>query len=316
MIQWIYKAFALVLALSFGVCASARELKSIGITLGTLGNPFFVVVVKGAEAQARKLNRNVKITSVGADYDLGKQFSQIDNFIAAGVDMILINAVDPVLIGPAVEKARKAGIVVVAVGDKAQGADGYVAINNKQAGERTCEYMVEKMGGQGNVLIVNGPQVSAVVARVDGCKGVLAKHPKIKLLSFDQDAKGSRDGGLSVTQSLLTRYAKVDGIFGINDPTAIGASLAAKQMGRKNIIITGVDGSPDIESAIGDASSMIVASGTQDPYAMAADAVTIGAAILAGNKPAKTEVLMDSVLLTGKNLAGFKGWNAARRTHQ
>lgn len=311
--KWLIKALGLTLvAAACAAPAAAKDLKSIGITLGTLGNPFFVVVVKGAEAEARKINPNVKVTSVGADYDLGKQFSQIDNFIAAGVDLILINAVDPVSIGPAVAKARKAGITVVAVGDKAQGADGYVAINNKQAGERTCEFMVQKMGGQGDVLIVNGPQVSAVVARVEGCKEVLAKHPKIKILNSDQDAKGSRDGGFSVTQSLLTRYAKVDGIFGINDPTAIGASLAAKQMGRKNIVITGVDGSPDIESAIADPGTMIVASGTQDPFAMAADAVKIGAAIVAGHKPAQTEIAMDSVLLTSQNLSTFKGWNAAR----
>ena len=52
------------------------------------------------------------------------------------------------------------------------------------------------MGGKGDMIIQNGPQVSAVIDRVNGCKEVLAKNPAIKILSFDQDAKGSRDGGL------------------------------------------------------------------------------------------------------------------------
>jgi ribose transport system substrate-binding protein len=290
--------------------AAGKDLKSIGITLGTLGNPFFVVVVKGAEAAAKKINPDVKVTAVGAEYDLGRQFAQIDSFIAAGVDLILINAVDPVAIGPAVAKARKAGIVVIAVGDKAAGSDGYVAINNKQAGERTCQYMLDVMGGKGNVLIINGPQVSAVVARVEGCQEVIAKYPNVKVLSSDQDGKGSRDGGYAVGQTLLTRFPSVDGIFGINDPTAIGAALAAKQLGRKDLVITGVDGSPDIEAALKDPATRIIASGSQDPFNMAADSVKIGAAIVAGHKPTETEESMDSVLVTSKNVADFKGWNA------
>ena len=249
---------------------------------------------------------------MGAEYDLGRQFSQIDSFIAANVDMILINAVDPVTIGPAVEKARKAGIVGVAVGDQAGGSDGYVAINNIQAGERSCEFMADKIGGKGNVLIVNGPQVSAVRLRVEGCKDALAKHPDIKVLSSDQDGKGSRDGGYAVGQTLLVRFPELAGVFAINDPTAIGVSLAAKHLNRKGLVITGVDGSPDIEAAIKDPGTMIYASGSQDPYAMAADAVRIGAALVAGQKPAQTEESMESVLVTAENVAEFKGWNAPR----
>src|SRR5260370_8268691 len=90
----------------------AKELKSIGISLGSLGNPFFVALSKGAEFEARKTNPNVKITTVGFEYDLGKQVTQIDNFIAAGVDLILLNPGDPKAVGPAINKAQPAGIIV------------------------------------------------------------------------------------------------------------------------------------------------------------------------------------------------------------
>ena len=95
--------------------SSAKELKSIGVSLGSLGNPFFVALSKGAEFEAKKTNPNVKITAVGFEYDLGKQVTQIDNFIAAGVDMILLNPGDPKAIGPAIKKAQARGVMVIAL---------------------------------------------------------------------------------------------------------------------------------------------------------------------------------------------------------
>ena len=55
--------------------AQEKQLKSIGITLGSMGNPFFVALAKGAEAKAKQINPNVKVTALSADYDLNKQFS-------------------------------------------------------------------------------------------------------------------------------------------------------------------------------------------------------------------------------------------------
>jgi ribose transport system substrate-binding protein len=298
------------LALSVNV-ASAKELKSIGISLGSLGNPFFIALKNGAEFEAQKVNPNVKITTLGYDYDLGKQNTQIDNFIAAGVDLILLNPGDPKAIAPAIARAQKAGIPVVAVDTHAVGANATVETNNLQAGTIACEFLIQKMGGKGDMLIVNGPQVSSVIDRVDGCKAVIAKHPSVKLLSFDQDAKGSRDGGLSVGQSLLTRFPEVDGVFAINDPTGVGVELAAKQLKRTNFPIVGVDGSPDAEAALKDPNSpQFVATASQDPFLMARLAVQAGVKILNGGKPEEVQ-LMDSKLVTRDNVKDYKGWTSA-----
>ena len=291
--------------------AQQKQIKSIGITLGSLGNPFFVTLAKGAEAKAKQLNPSVKVTALSADYDLNKQFSQIDSFISSGVDMILLNAADAKAIEPAVLRAKKAGIVVVAVDVAAAGADATVQTNNVQAGELACGYIAEQLKGQGNVIIQNGPQVSAVVDRVNGCKSVLGKHTGIKVLSADQDAKGSREGGMNVMQGHLTRFPKIDAVFTINDPQAIGTDLAARQLNRKNIIIASVDGAPDIEAALkGD--TQVQASASQDPWAMAQKAVEIGQGILNGKKPADPMVLMPSKLITRANVASYQGWSAPR----
>ncbi len=296
------------LALTAGV-ASAKDLNAIGITLGSLGNPFFVALTKGAEAKAKEINPDVKVIAASADYDLNKQFTQIDNFVASGVDMILVNAADPRAIAPAIKRAQAAGVVVVAVDVAAAGADATVQTNNVQAGQIACEYLANENGGKGNVIIQNGPQVSAVIDRVTGCKEALAKHPDIKIVSDDQDAKGSREGGLNVMQGHLTRFPQIAGVFTINDPQAIGSDLAAKQLGRNEFVITSVDGAPDIESAL-KRDGLIVASASQDPYAMAQQAVQVGYDIMNGKKPADPMILMPSSLITRDNVGEYQGWES------
>ena len=138
--------------------------------VGLARQPFFVALAEGAEAKAKEINPDVTVNTASADYDLNKQFTQIDNFIAAGVDMILLNAADPRAIAPAVKRAQAAGIVVVAVDVAAAGVDATVQ-TNVQAGQIACEYIAEKLGEEGGeVIIQNGPQVSAVIDRVKGCK--------------------------------------------------------------------------------------------------------------------------------------------------
>lgn len=291
--------------------AQQRQLKKVGVTLGSLGNPYFVALARGAEAAARQVNPQAKVTVLSADYDLNKQFTHIDSFIVAKVDLILINAADARAIEPAVRKARKAGIVVVAVDVAAAGADATVQTDNTQAGELACGYIAEQLKGRGNVIIQNGPPVSAVLDRVKGCKTVLARHPQIRILSDDQDAKGSREGGLNVMQLYLTRFPKVDAVFTINDPQAVGADLAARQLNRRGILIASVDGAPDIEAAL-KADTLVQASASQDPWAIARTAVQLGVDMMNGQRPANPTVLLPSTLVTRANVGQYKGWATPR----
>src|SRR3954447_20714846 len=161
--------------------AAAADLKSIGITVGSLGNPFFVQVVKGAEAEAKKIGGpNVTVTAVSPDYALNKQSPQIDNFSASVGDLVLINAADPVAIEPAMVRLKAAGIVAVAVDVAAKGAAATVTTNNVEAGQKACGYIVDKLNGKGEVAIMNGPPVSSVIDRVNGCKQAFGKAPGIK----------------------------------------------------------------------------------------------------------------------------------------
>ena len=287
--------------------AQAKPLEAIGVTMGSLGNPYFVALTKGVTDAANAGGKHVRVISVSADYDLNKQFTQIDNFIAAGVNLIVLNAVDPNAILPAIKRAQAAGIVVVAADVSASGADATVETDNTLAGNISCAYLAQKMGGKGNLVIQNGPQVSAVTDRVKGCKAALAQSPNIKILSSDQDGKGSRDGGLAVMQGYLIRYPDLNGLFAINDPQAIGSELAAKQQHRDNIVISSVDGAPDIVSSL-KANGLIVASASQDPFGMGQLAVKVGEQILDGHPPAEKITLMQPKLITKDNVGSYIGW--------
>ena len=109
------------------------------------------------------------------------------------------------------------------------------------------------------------------------------------------------------------RFSEIDAIFAINDPQAIGVNLAARQLNREGIIITSVDGAPDIEVALKDPESvMIEASASQDPFTMARLAVQVGNGILNGQEPEQKITLMDSNLVTRENVESYAGWESER----
>lgn len=295
--------------LGVGSPALAADIGGVGITVGSLGNPYYAVTNKGIADKAKALAPGARVSAVSADYDLGKQFNQLENFIASGDKIIMLNAVDPVAIAPAVARAKAAGIVVAAFDVAAQGADVTVMTDNSKAGAEACQYIVDHLpNGKGNVVILNGPAISAVIDRVSGCRKVLEAHPGIRILSSDQNASGSREGGLAKGTGLLTRFPSIDAVFAINDPTAIGMDLAARQLHRTDFFITSVDGSPDVADAMKDKNSLIKASATQDPYGMAARAFELAVNITKGQRPAEPVVLIEPRLVTTADVGSYKPW--------
>ena len=289
--------------------AETKKLESVALTVGDLGNPFFVQIAHGAETKAKQINGKVKFSALSSSYDVNTQTNQIDNFISSKVNLILLGAADSKSIAPAVMRAKQAGVTVVAVDVGVDGGvDATVTSNNKQAGTKDGVYVAERLKGKGQIVIVNGPPVTAVTDRVAGFVEEISKHPDLKIVSQDQNAGGSRDGGLRVMSDLLTAFRKIDAVFAINDPTAIGCDLAAKQAQRKDFFIVGVDGSPDIVPFLKDPGSLIAATAAQDPYLMAEEAVKIGDEIIRGKKPKEELTLIPVGLITKENVDRYAGW--------
>src|ERR1700730_9756636 len=303
-------AFLLTNVLILPTFAETKKLDSVGLTVGDLGNSFFVQIAHGAEFKAKHINDKVKFTALSSNYDVNNQTNQIDNFISSNVNLILLGAADSKGIAPAVLRAKQAGVTVVAVDVGAEGGvDATVTSNNKQAGTKDGAYLAERLKGKGQIVVINGPPVTAVTDRVAGFLEEINKHPDLKIVSQDQNAGGSRDGGLQVMSDLLTAFNHIDAVFAINDPTAIGCDLAAKQAQRKEFFIVGVDGSPDIVPFLKDPGSLIAATAAQDPYLMAQEAVKIGYDIMQGKKPKEELTLIPVGLITKENVDRYAGWS-------
>ncbi|MBV8141928.1 MAG: substrate-binding domain-containing protein, partial [Verrucomicrobia bacterium] len=173
----------LAMGLAMHGLAADKELKSVGLTVGDLGNPFFVEIAHGVEAQAKTYNPAVKIIALSSNYSMKDQASQMKEFDSSGVDLIILGAANSKAVASSVKQAKARGVIVVAVDVGAEGGvDATVMSDNKQAGEQAGQYIVDKLHGKGQVVIVNGQPVTSVQDRVAGALSVLKKYPDIKIL--------------------------------------------------------------------------------------------------------------------------------------
>ena len=241
-------ALALGSLLGATVTAAAEQVR-IGVTVTDLGNPFFVRLARSIENSARRvIGPDVKIFVASSAYDLTRQSNQIDYFITKKVDLIMLIATDPFAIEPAVRRAQANGIKVIALDVRAAGADATFTTDNIQAGELACRHIIQKLGGKGNVVIISGPPVTSITDRMSGCLSEINAAPGIRLLSSDRNGGGSSEGGFAKMTDVLTLFPHIDAVFAINDPTALGVEEAARQAGRKELFIVGVDGAPKVKA--------------------------------------------------------------------
>lgn len=305
---------ALLLATTLAACTdgsevasgpSSTEVTSVGLMVQDLGNPFFSSMSNGVEAASKDLGAS--FTAQDGRQDLGAQNDQIDAFIQQGIDVILINAVDSEGVGPAVDRAINAGITVVAVDVGAKNAQATVTTDNVQAGRVSCEYLAESIGGAGDILVVDGTPTTSIADRVAGCNEALAEYPDIKIVG-QQNGDNGRDKSLTLTTDMITASPSIKGIFGINDPTALGSNLAAKQSGLSDIVITGVDGSPEAVKDMTSGESMFKATAAQDPYLLGSTALDMAVKLRAGETLESDLVLVPSTLVDVDNVDEYKGW--------
>ncbi len=286
--------------------SAPKKIEKIGLMVQDMSNPFFSAMDKGAKKAAAAIGATVNTQD--AQLDLANQNTQIDAFIQQGVNLIVISAVNEAGIEPAIMRAKEAGIIVIAVDTPAHGADAVVMTDAVQAGEKSCDYLFTQMGGKGEVLLVDGTPIQTIIDRIAGCRKVAAKFPDIKIVG-QQASKNDRASGLAVTTDMLTAHPDVTGIFGMNDPSALGAVLAVEQAGKSGQIkVTGVDGSPEAVAELKRAGSPFIGTATQSPGGMVVKAVEIAQEIAAGKAPKDKTILIPSVLVSRDNVGEYAGW--------
>jgi len=200
---------------------------------------------------------NIKLTD--ANEDPSKMLNDVDNFIDAGVDALLVVPTDVAIVKPIAKKANRAGIPLIIVNrlpnaDTMKNVDAYVGSESIQAGIIQAESIVGMLDGKaGNVAILLGVLGhEAQINRTEGNKQVFDKYPNIKIVA-EQEGRWDRAKALQITEDLLQAHPEINVIVGNNDEMAIGALLAARKAGKTDadIIISGVDATPDALEYLG-----------------------------------------------------------------
>ena len=232
---------------------------AIGLSVLTLTNPFFKVIADTMTAEAAKHGYSVIVTS--GEFDVARQQNQVKDFIVKKVAAIVLTPCDSKSIGPAIQEANQAGIPVFTA-DIACLAPGpkvvcHIATDNYQGGREACKAIIEAMGGKGKVAILDFPMVESVIMRTKGFEAELAEQIKKPDVDIKVVAKlnggGVKDVGYKAAEDLLQAHPDLNGIFAINDPSALGARAAIEKAGKADrIVLVGFDGQPEGKQAIKD----------------------------------------------------------------
>ncbi len=237
--------------------------RTIGVTLKNRSHLFYKGLEAGLTEQAAKEGFELVITS--ADEDLGKQIGQIEDFISRRVDAIVICPADSRGISVGVEKARAAGIPVFTADIAAENAEvvSHIASDNVAGGRLAGEHMAKLLGGRGRIAIINEPTVTSVLDRVKGFREALAAFPDMTIVA-DVNGQGKLDKAQPAAEDVLQGHPDLNGVFGINDDSALGALAAAEQLNRRDLVIIGYDATPPAMDAIR-RGTPLKADVTQDP---------------------------------------------------
>jgi len=268
-----FAAVGSVLAVSTGVAACGSDNGSssssgggggdkftVGLITKTETNPFFVKMKEGASAQAKKVGADLQSFAGKKDGDNESQVAAVENLISAGAKGLLITPNDSKAIVPSLDKARQAGMLVVALDTQTEppdAADVTYATDNFKAGLLIGQWAKAKFAKEGKTakiafLDLSPEGVSVDVQRDQGfMKGFGIDVKDQNKIGDESDPRivghdvtdGAEEGGRTAMENLLQKDKGINLVYTINEPAAAGAYQALKAAGvDKNVTIVSVDG--------------------------------------------------------------------------
>ena len=225
----------------------------IGVSYQNLQNEFIINIQDAIRMEAKK--RGVELIELDAQGKAENQISQVENFIAFGVDAIILNPCDKEGSAPAVDIAvreNKPIVVVNSIVANLQKANAFVGSEDAEAGRIAASYILQLLNGKGNLAIMHGPNGhSAEVARTEGILEVLKNYSGARIV-LEQTANWDRTQALALMENWLSSSKHIDAVIAQNDEMALGALTAIKAAGKqKSIKVIGIDAIQDALKAVG-----------------------------------------------------------------
>ncbi|MEX2742181.1 substrate-binding domain-containing protein [Rhizobium mongolense] len=301
----ITTAFCLLAAPAF---AGTR----VAVTMTSFDNPFLTILLNGIRDEAKR-EKNVELLTEDAQLDPAKQLNQIQNFIANGVDAIIVNAVDGDSTAAITRAAADAKIPLVYVNHPpAELASGlpegaaFVGSNELDSGTMEAKAACKLLGGKGRAVILMGPlENHAALVRTKDVEAVFSQ-PDCRIdIVEKQTANWNRTQAQDIVSSWLTAGLKFDAVVANNDEMAIGAAQALKAAGvaMNDLVITGIDATPNGLAAMkaGDIDATVFQNATKQGEAAVQTAVK-----LAGKQASERTLWVPFELVTPDNMAAYQ----------
>ena len=282
--------------------------KRIGALYMTMNNPYFEVINEQVKAVVKN-NGDVMITRDSA-MDAEMQDRQIEELIEEGVDALLINAVDWKNIGDSLDKAKKAGVPIIAVDTEVYDddlVDGTVISDNYHAGELCAQNLMMKRQSGKILFLVQNTNKSAV-DRIQGFKDTLAESGWEYENVVELECLGQLEVAQPLVEEVLQSRQDIDVVMALNDPSALGAMAALDAVGMlSDVLVYGVDGTPEAKTMISE--QKMTATAAQSPMKTGATVASMLYDLLDKKKIDKKTVL-PVTLITEDNIEQFSlnGW--------
>lgn len=252
-----------------------------GATYMTMNNPFFEVINNEIK-KAVEANGDVLIT-LDPILDVDKQNEQIFDLIEQRVDAIFVNPIDAKKIEIGLQAAKKAKIPVIVVDapiyDESL-VDCSIASNNYDAGVQCAKDMMLKKENA-NIILLEHATAKSAVERIQGFLDTIGQNSNYKIINR-ADCDGQIEIAMPITKEMLEQTPNVDVVMALNDRSALGALAAIESKGIKDVLVYGVDGSPDVKELI--KAGLIQATAAQSPIKMGQLAYQSAKELLLKNK--------------------------------
>jgi ribose transport system substrate-binding protein len=229
-------------------CGERNTEKKVGFLVLDLTNPYWNAQVRGAKAKAKQLG--ITLTVYDGQSDPAREIEALENWIAMGIDGIIISAIDSKGCEPYVKRARDKGIPVVAAMHPLQGVNAGLSLDEYQfgkiAGLEAGKWIKEKLGGEAEFAILAADGMKHIIDRGNGIRdGILEMAPKAKLVAR-QDASVPAKG-MAVVEAILQAHPNIKVIQGINDSGALGAyeAVRAAKKDTPDFYVGGNDATPE-----------------------------------------------------------------------
>lgn len=287
-----------------------NETFKFGFSAIDMENPYFITLESAITEVLDEYGYELIVKDPASDAD--KQASQIEEMIEEGIDAIFISPVNWEEITPSLQNLKDAGIKIINVDTQVKEmdyVDAYIGSDNKKAGYICGQDLVERCPDGGKILILECPTQNSINDRITGFEEAISTAENGFEVIERKDTNGEFEIAMEVTKEILEQHPDINIIMCGNDQIAVGAKTAVNVLNMNDVIIYGVDGSPDIKKELKKSDNQIAGTAAQSPINIGKVSAQIGIDMLLGEDYEK-ETYEDVFMINEDNvdMYGVDGW--------